>query len=302
MDEQVYITTSNGLYCVWRDRQYRLLRRRRATWFSRKRSTAFFGVDRWRNGSSVLAVARENLGTPSAGKPSTDARIFIVDPETLSVTPYADVRDVHDVHQVAVEGDRMFLTDTGKNRLIVFDLDRKTTELVLDVGPRREDVHHLNAVTVHDETLWLGLNNRGHADSQLLEMPLSLLEELGGGTSDLLERCRVHTLGGLMHTHDFEPFEDSYLVSASHDGEVIRVDRRESLVKPGHWVRGLAVNAGQLWVGTSGIAERSHRHREDLDGELRVYSTIDFQPVASVLLDGCGQVNDILALPVEQGA
>lgn len=296
----ILITTSNGVFGLdRRDRAARLvLPRRRGFWIFRRGSGGFFGIARHEASDSFLAASRERLGTPRAGKPATDARLYRIHADGRPPALAATLLDVHDVHQIAVDGDRVFLTDTGKNRVQVYDLERSHVAAVLEFGAERGDVNHINAVTVLDGELLVGLNNRGAKPAEIWHFDLgSFADAAPGAVLDGFALGRVAVLGEQTHTHDIEPFQGDLLFCASHEGKVYRHSTLRPILNCADWVRGLAVDADGLWVGASALADRASRHREDLDGQVHLYDPVSLELIGSWTLERAGQVNDIVPVP-----
>jgi hypothetical protein len=291
----VLITTSNGVFRLAAEdpAPSLVLRRQPGFLFLRKGAGGFFGIAAHPAGDSYLAASREKLGTPRHDKPWTDVRLYRIWKEIdRPPVPVRDLKDVHDVHQMATAGPLVILTDTGKNRLVVHDLESQRTWPV-NVGPERADINHLNALCVEGDHLLVGLNNRGNKAAEILELPLSALRS--EEPIDALARGRLEVLGKQLHTHDIEQVLGDHFYCASHDGQVHRRSTGDVVLSPGGWVRGLAVNGAGLWVGASPLAERSQRHREDLDGQVHLYDLDTWALKQTWQLTGAGQVNDIVA-------
>ncbi|MFC1628072.1 hypothetical protein ACFL3H_03065 [Gemmatimonadota bacterium] len=255
--------------------------------------TGFFGIAFHQNSRTILAACRQRLGRKRVRKHSTDVILHRIDPRTETSEEVATIHDIHDVHQIAVWNDTLFLTDTGLNRLHHFDLSTGLTTSILPVGTQRDDVHHLNALLIHEENLLVGLNNRGHRDAEILRIPLAAL----AGDSDKVDALSlgpVTPITGFAHTHDLEPFDEGLICCASHDGLVLRVDEPGVLIDVGGWTRGLAVDGDTLWVGISQFAKRSIRHSNRVDGELRQLDVHTGECLRSISLMGVGQVHDLI--------
>ncbi len=258
-----------------------------------RRWTGFFGIVFHENSHSILAACRQRLGTQRVRKHSTDVILHRIDPRSETSEEVSAIHDVHDVHQIAVWNDTLFLTDTGLNRLHLFDLSTGSTTAILPVGPERDDVHHLNALLIHEEHLLVGLNNRGHRDAEILQIPLAALADISESV-DALSLGPVIPVTGFTHTHDLEPFNGGLICCASHDGLILRVDEPGVLINAGGWTRGLAVDPEGLWVGISQFAKRSIRHSNRVDGELRQLDVRTGECLRNVPLPGAGQVHDMI--------
>jgi len=92
-------------------------------------------------------------------------------------------------------------------------------------------------------------------------------------------------------------FGDKFLVSCSHKGDVYTVPDNKLLIHTGNWSRGLAIGNGTLWVGSSEQADRKNRHKESIDGEVKIYDIkAPHKLVKTLKLKAAGQVNDIYVL------
>jgi len=292
--DPIFISTSNSVFAV-RDIEEGprpLMRRKTAFWPFRRGSRGFFGIAPGEC-NCIFVASRERLGTPRAGKPSTDMILHEIDGAAGTDRKLAVIRDVHDVHQIARAGNLIFITDTGKNRVRVFDTLTLKIRATINVGAERSDINHINAVEIHGDRLLIGLNNRGHTESEIASCPLDSVVHLGGADVSLPDVAEIQKLNGLYHTHDLVPFRGDLLVCSSHEGKIHRAGDGRMLAHPGEWVRGLAVSGDRVWVGASALADRSKRHREDLDGEVHVYDADTWKRIRSYRLSGAGQVNDI---------
>ncbi len=299
----IYITTSNGVYkySTREKKTQKIIDNKYAGFFHRK-AKGFFGITQGRNSNEIIIASREKLGTPNAGKPATDCRLLSLDANTNNYHIIGEVLDVHDVHQIAAYQQLIFLTDTGKNRVVVFDREKKKVVHWLNLGLDRKDIHHINAILIFHEKLFIGLNNRGESDSQILEIQLKeVIDSCNSeGIPDLLNYGKLHTLKNRHHTHDLLPFENSFLVCGSHEGIIFRADSGQILTQQNRWVRGIAQTDEGLWVGSSPIAERSERHSEKLNGTLLLFTLPAFEKQYEVSLEGAAQVNDMIAVKLRE--
>lgn len=295
VSNMLYVTTSNGVYRVdsGRGTSECILRAKRRRGIFRSSPSAFFGIAIHGPSGMVLAASRERLGTPRIGKPSTDSILHAIDPPTCEHSTAGTVRDVHDVHQIACLEDIVFLTDTGKNRVIAFDLLLGETKCILNLGDERRDVNHVNALLLHESALWISLNNSGASDAEILRVPLA--PGLPDGEVSAYSIGEIRSVPGLRHSHDLVPLNEILLTCASREGLVLRADTGEVLFEAEKWTRGLAVSPDALWVGASEVGDRSQRHRGRQDGWVLRY-THDFELEECITIVGAGQVNDLLWL------
>lgn len=292
----LFATTSNGVYrCDFTNKQAdRVPTNRAISKLSKPEARGFFGIARHSPTGAVLVAARDR-GFFRANRLANRVRLYLIDPVTLDVTEWAMVEDVHDVHQIAWHDGRVFLTDTGKNRIVVY-APESGERRVVNVGAVRSDVNHINSLLVHGGDLYVGLSNRGVAPAALLRVSLgALYDALDGGEPDLLHIAEHRLLGGKLYTHDLEPDADGRLFfCVSYDGCVFGVADPRPFLKVGGWTRGLAFGPSGVWVGTSELASREERHSEKLDGAISYYALPGSKLLGRLVLHKAGQVNDLL--------
>jgi hypothetical protein len=218
-----------------------------------------------------------------------------MDPATKAYKAIGTISDIHDVHQIDCVKNCVIATDTGKNRLLVFDKTRKKVVQKIVLGKKRADIHHINALLIKDNKLKIGLNNRGNADSQILTLDLSLINN-GVKKFDALEKGELYNIDGVVHSHDLEICNNKVLCCSSKEGTVVNTNSSEVLIEQDKWARGLTCTGNYLWLGESVYAKRSERHRTDLSGAIKKYSLTDFTLLESIKMEGAGQVNDIIHL------
>ena len=293
--EKIFITTSQGvyLYSDGMEAPQVCLKREKRIPFFKKGGFGFFGIASWNN--QVIVASRENFSRQQFAKHSEDVQLYRFDNSGQNPRPIAKIQGVADVHQIAIDGDLCFLTDTGHNQVTVYDMKTNKVLSQIEVGAEREDVNHINAVTVDKGTLYIGLNNRGKQDAQVLSISMSKLD-FDKPMNQAYAGAEILTMKELMHTPDLEKVGDDWVVSASHQGAVYRAQPTEMLCEPGKWVRGIAASENGVWVGISELLDRKNRHREDVDGALALWTSDFSSELNRVALQSAGQVNDLLIL------
>lgn len=288
----LYATTRRGVfvYDSRRDEVAPVIGNGRAGLFAR-RARGFYGICWHRRSGLLLVASRERLGTPRAGKRTTDVRLHFVEPGSRRHWLAAEVHDVHDVHQIACHEDFVFLTDTGKNRIHVYNLARKRPRAVVNIGPARADINHVNALLVRGDALLVGLSNRGHRDAEILFLPMAPLRAGAAPELDAQALGRVVRVPGVRDSHGLEPWRDQLLLCASPAGRVTRADGT-ALTRVGAWARGLAPFAGGMWVGTNAFVPRTRRDNMCYDGRLVCLSE-KLEILQTARLTGAGLVNDL---------
>jgi hypothetical protein len=284
----IAVATSNGVYLVDIENDKILIK------LAVERSLEIFGICWSEYLGKPIFASRDRSWLYPLKKKSTSCKIYAISnqPDYLPVL-VGIVRNVHDVHQIEATGSYIFLTDTGRNTIVVYSIEKGETVSHIDIGGDRDDINHINALAIQNGFLLIGLNNRGYKNAQILKIRLDRIDytkrkQRGDLIGEFLE------LPGREHTHDIFPFNDDYLVSASHDGVVFKAIQNEDCIVGGGWVRGLTDTDLYLWVGESKKAERSKRHSSELSGAINKYSKVNFEKLASIALPGAGQVNDLL--------
>lgn len=292
----LYITTSNGVYGYReKDEKFTLLvGNKHSPGFFRKRAIGYFGICFHEKTNQLILSSRERLGTPYAGKKTTDTGLHVFDQRKMQRTDYHEVMDAHDVHQIAVVGDLVFLTDTGKNRVHVYDLVNRKTINLINIGVKREDVNHVNAIYADHEQLLIGLNNSKLGDSEVIRLEMGYIRENAGHEFDGYEQGKVITRKGIQHTHDIEPFGEGFLACASSDGDLISLEDGRVLKHIGDWARGITMGNQYLYVGTSGIAARIRRHGNNKSARVFVLEPKSFKLVKEIIVPKAGQLNDMV--------
>jgi hypothetical protein len=300
INEKAYITSSNGVYYYTNDMDApeRILSTKKLFGIFRRKGYCFFGIDRHSRTNRIIVGSRERRGTKKHNKPTTDMALYAIDPNTNESKKIANILDVHDVHQIAIHDDLIFITDCGKNRVPVYDLNSKDRVTMINIGEERDDINHVNALFISEGFLFVGLNNRGVKNSEILKIAIKDCFDSNRFQVNALDKAEVLSLEGITHSHDIELYGEKFLVSCSHKGDVYKVPGSELLLHVGNWSRAIAVGKHTLWVGSSEQAERKDRHNEDIDGVVKIY---DLKPpyklVKEIYLRSAGQVNDILLIP-----
>lgn len=301
MKSLLFITTSNGVYVLDDDSgQVKcILSNKHTPGFFKKKASGYFGITYHNKSGQVIIASREALGTKKHNKPATDTKLHAINPSTYEHKILATIMDVHDVHQITSDDNCIYLSDTGKNRVIVYDIENDKTNGIINIGQKRGDINHINAVRRLGKDLLIGLNN-GEEDCAILSLNIDTLPENKNYEIDALELGTIKTIKNLSNSHDLEPHNDTILCCASKDGWVIDTNNSQVLISEKNWVRGLAISDNTLWVGSSKLATRKRRHSKALNGSIHKYNLNDYSLVKSSELNESGQINDMIHYSVEQ--
>ena len=294
----LFITTSNGVLRVNRDTHQVsvVMTNKHTPGFFKKKARGYFGICFNSISNKIIVASRERLGTKILDKPTTDTKLHEIDPVTLSHNTFATIHDVHDVHQIDCQNNFIYLTDTGKNRIPVYSLEQGRITTILNISEQRTDINHVNAVTCYDGRLNIGLNNRGHKESEILSLPLSTIESTTKDEMLIDTIADIKAIPGVHHSHDLEPYQDFFLMCASHDGLLIRSDTGQAITEIGDWTRGIAISDKEIWVSASQYAKRSKRHSNKLDGYLYRIDKNYFEILEKIVIPNAGQMNDLICL------
>jgi len=290
----LYISSSTGIFSYNPDsgKVSQILSNKNRSGFFSKKSHGFFGICIDKNNHLIVA-SREKLGTPKAGKPTTDTGLHYIDPMTNTNSTIGYIKDIHDVHQIGIFNEVVFLSDTGKNRIIAYDITEKKIVCTINFGIIREDINHINAITIHENQIIVGLNNRGIKPSEILTLPLSLIENHTTVEDAFEHAIELKSLAPYTNTHDIEPFNDDFLICSSHDSLVFNSNTLKPVVKSDSWVRGISCSSQHIWVAQSIFAKRSKRHSRSINGSvLKINSkTLEIEDI--ITIPETGQINDL---------
>lgn len=292
----LYITASTGVFSYdpkSENFSHVITNKNRDGFFSKK-SHGFFGICLDKNTNQIIVASRENLGTKYAGKPTTDAGLHYIDPVTNTYSMLGYVKDVHDVHQIDIYNNTVFLTDTGKNRIIAYDIINNKISCIINFGHIRKDIHHINAVTIVEDKILVGMNNGGDKSSEILEFPLTIIDNHNKIDDAFEHATTTISLAPYKNTHDIEPYNNSFLICSSHDSIVIDSQTVKPVIHSENWVRGISQDDAYIWVGQSHYAKRSKRHSKHLDGSILKINSESMKTDSTITVPGTGQINDLL--------
>ncbi len=284
----LYITTSNGLL------KYDISQRTVLNIFSPQKSLELFGITYDREKSTLVIASRDKPAWYNPRRKSSSVTLYSISLENYQVYKMSTVKRAYDVHQIASNESSIFITDTTKNRVHVFDMESHKVKRIINIGHIREDINHINAVCVSNNNLLIGLNNRGITDAAILTISLDDVYDYSGHTMQAEDFGTIKVLSGRVHTHDITPYNNTFLVSASHDGCIFQIDTDENLCSENEWVRGTTVTEDGIWIGISQKAERAKRHSAKLDGAILFFDHREKRITQRIPLVCSGQVNDIL--------
>jgi hypothetical protein len=199
-----------------------------------------------------------------------------------------------DVHQIAYLEGRVYLTDTAHNRVVI--VNSNTGEFVgaINIGSKRKDLNHINAISLSKNRILINLNNRGEKFSEIVSIPNNGFNFYSQNISD--KTTEKIPLTGITHTHDIEEKDGIVWLAASKDGYIFSVNDLEPFARMDGWVRGISFSRESAYVGVSRKADRAERHKNALPGFVEKYDLKSKNRVQSFTIPECGQVNDIHVL------
>ena len=291
----LYIGTSKGLY------KYNLKNKKLTNIFSnwhkglfKRPSKGVFGICEDIDNNIIVAASRERLTKNNSYDKSTDLILNFYDPKNNSVIEKTIVNNVYDVHQIYYFNNKIYLTDTGKNRIQIYNTKSKKTESHINIGEIRKNLNHVNAIYVDNDKILIGLNNgnkENFKNSQIIVLGDSLKIS---NNMDALKKGKIINLLNIYHTHDIESIDNDYLISSSEEGNLISLNMNKTIKKLPIWTRGISKNDKYIFVGKSGIASRKLRHSRYYDGMISVLDRKNFNLVEELNIPKIGQLNEIL--------
>lgn len=245
---------------------------------SRRRSTSFFRTKKSRS----IAIYKYNIL-----KESLDFQY--------------SVQGVRDVHQICMDEAYFYITDTGNNRLCRLSIDNKNPMDWVNIGQRRKDKNHINAVKVLGSNVYIGLNNRGRIKSQILVMPKNNFKT--GLLSRAKKTEKIFSLNTITHSHDLEINGEDVYISSSHDGILFKTqiknlgEKLEPVLSYGPWLRGISFTKDTFFMGVSPVSDRKARYKSTEAAKILVFSAKNYKLLETHSIDAIGQINDIHVLP-----
>ena len=231
----------------------------------------------------MVAVDDGRLAAVSRPDGSTADDLLLFDRHTAELIESVKLPSV-DTHQIRRRGQRLFVTDTGRGRLLRVPMD------VLGVSDSETTVarfmveDHLNSVHVDDK----------HISALLHQFGPSELVRLDAATGQ--EVSRIRSVG--RNSHDLEPWRDSLLVCGSADGTLLRVHPDGTVEpiwqRPDTFTKGLAISGDLAFVGCSPPSGR--RERWTLPVELAMIDLVTGTMVASIAVPQPGLVNALATI------
>lgn len=295
----IVVSTSNKIVVLEsvRSQPKDVLLQDKGFYFLRTAGQGFFGIDYCQTRKKIFVAERHHFRSTSKLKyPSTDVRLYEIDVKSCQVKPYGWLKDVHHVHQIVVYQQWLFLSDTGKNRIVVYDLNQKRISRHINLGHQRKDVHHINALSIQGTYLMVNCNNMGRGVSELVQIPLSWIEQSDG---DVVVDNRDFFIDGFYdveHTHDLEMQEGGIYYCASKMGQVFKQGQAKPIIQVDRWTRGIAFTDKYLLLGLSQMVGAEDRHSALIDGAVAVYNLKNMEKECEVVIPGAGQVNDIIVI------
>ncbi len=225
----------------------------------------------WEQNGRLLVVSRP--------RQEKNDRLLLLDHrtgKTLRKLPLAS----RDTHHAVRRGDRLFVTDTFRGRVLVYSLP--DARLEREYGDfTHED--HVNTVLVEDETLFVLCHNKGKSTLVALDL----------GTGAEVER--FEDVGE--HSHDVSLWRDHFALCDSRSGALILVDRathaaRTVFAEEGSFTKGLAIEGDTAWFAISAAATRAERFAVSCD--LVAYDLAADQMLWRRAIPSGGLVNSIV--------
>jgi hypothetical protein len=292
----IYATTSCGVFQLNVQRQdtpRKIFGTRHGGLFRPGHKLGFFGIT---DSSSSQVYVAERVRRSWLTKRQTTMLTQFRSSNQKDITRMR-IADCSDVHQVAYYNSHIFLSDTAKNRVLVFDLANRRLVSTLNLGSVRSDRNHINALHANETCLFVGLNNRAHQDSAVMEVQYEdIFDEAQDKNIEAIGSCTK--LRGITDTHDLEEVDGRILFSASKNGQVLDFQTGEVLFAGEGWVRGITSDGESIYIGASPKASRKERHMSNLSPTITRISKRDLSVTGEWTLHSGGQLNDLLCVSV----
>jgi hypothetical protein len=295
LQELLYITTSNYLFCydVNNAKLTKIAIHVSAT--QDFDGNGAFGIDYWKNGRKIVIALRRNLiySTLPKGKYSSDVSLLFLDVGSPASTESVDITDVLDVHQIAVFGDTVFIIESSRNRVVLYNLISNSVSKYIKIGNNARDENHLHSIHVDESKIYIVYGNccRSKLDyGGVVILDTETVLKHDGDVPGLLYGSVVK-IPNYYFTHDIEPFGEDFLICGSHSGDVFSYKTNNSLFNTAGWCRGIALSKKGIWVGNSPMSDLENRSKGD--GEIILFSYDTYKEIFKLKLYGSGQVYDL---------
>lgn len=254
----------------------------------------FFGITYMQEEGKIIFACRDRLGTAKKNKASTDAIVYMYCPIRNQTEEYFKIKNIHDIHQITSYKEFILMTDTGQNRVVIYNKNKKSLKY-LNIGNVREDINHINAILIKNDELYLGMNNNGKDFSEIVIYDLANILNLNLDSDDIMP-TQNYILENIFHTHDLFDFNNDILFCDSHKGKIYRLSDQKNLYKINGWSRGLCLSGYSLFVGSSVRSHRSLRYTSKLDAQLYKIDISNRAISEEIKLPQCGQINDMISI------
>lgn len=271
----------------------------------------------------VSSLARHPVN-PSILYVTTGTELIKIDLESQRVEEL-EVPGLHDVHEITVIGDILWLANTGSDEAIAYDVVQekiaKRMSLSVDAPGSMADVHEAEAENsevevvdrFHCNQIFDGFDGDLYAlihhvsGKQMIQrIGRKLIKNQGNGGVINLTTGRAVPLD-LKGPHSAQKVHDSYWIFDSGRATVNIYDQswvlRGTLSTRG-WGRGAAVSEslGLFYAGVSATRKRYlgvGAKSQHVPNMVRVFSIEGRAPVEDVELSGIEQVNNVYVIPEE---
>ena len=293
----LYITTSKGLYNY--DLRKNKLKKIIGNWHKgifKKPSKGFFGICFDDNKKQIITVSREKLTISDLYDKSTDLILHFYDPMSQLKVDEKIIYNIYDVHQIFYFNKKIYLTDTGKNRIQIYNCVTKKIESFINIGIDRKNLNHVNAIFADKNEILIGLNNgnkENFKNAQIIKINTNKTYD-SDLSIDAYDKGKIIELNNIYHTHDLEHIDNDFFVSASEDGNLVSLNKLTAVKSLPKWTRGISKSNNHIYVGKSGLASRKLRHSRYYDGMISVLDRKTFNLIKELNIPKIGQLNDIL--------
>jgi len=293
----LYITSSKGLfkYNLKKNTIKKIIGIKHKGIFKRP-SKGFFGICFNSKDKQIISASRENISKNISYEKTTDVILHFYDPVNDNNIKKTIINDLLDVHQICYFNNKIYLTETGRNRIQVYNCENNKVEKFINIGSIRKNLNHLNSVCISENELLIGLNNGNKGNLKNSQIVKLTIDEINNSLDeiDAFQIGKITNLKNIYHTHDIEKNNDDYLISASEDGNLISFKSLKILKNLPIWTRGISISKNNIFVGKSGIATRKLRHSRYYDGKVSVLDKSTLKILRVLNIPKIGQLNDIL--------
>ncbi len=193
------------------------------------------------------------------------------------------------IHQIQCYENKLFLVDSKRNAIRIFDLEDQTW-FTFYPDPNRidRDTDHFNSIWFDNDEEKMYIISHGKDNTQIRVFNPSQLWIFDANTFSFIEKKKYGEFA-----HNVVKYKDKMLVCSSKNN-VILSDSNEVFLEVGPHPRGMVIHEPYLFVGKSETAGKEWR--SELTGYIEAFDLSTMKSIGEITIPNIGQVYEIRCL------